>query len=266
MRVVLLLLAALLAGCSQDAEPEVPSLVSDTTGLIRGVVVDPAVVPIEGARVTLQDGTSTTTDPSGAFQFTEVPGGVHALIISKQGFSDVASTATVRPADAAPPVLKIQMSPDASTASFVESEVFSGFVERAATAGTARYGASDAPDQFFDIVPTWFQAEMVWRSTQALGDRMDLTFISFEEGAATGQAFARAIGPSPLANGVSRDQMVEANIGGENRLALAIFTATNDPVPAGVTVDQPYDLFLHRFYGFAPPEGWQFSQDGLPEP
>ena len=95
---------------------------------------------------------------------------------------------------------------------------------------------------------------------------MELTFISFEDGATTGADFSRAIGPSPLANGVSKDQLVEYNVGGPNRISLAIFAAPGDPVPVGVTLDQSFDLFMHRFHGFTPPEGWAFSQDGVPSP
>lgn len=69
-----------LAGCSQGGSPDeadvnLPDLgleATATTGLIRGVVVDEAIRPIEGAKISLQAGSAsqeTTTTPEGAFGF-----------------------------------------------------------------------------------------------------------------------------------------------------------------------------------------------------
>jgi len=79
LAVPLLVLVA-LSGCSGGGSPdplegageEAPELeVTDTTGGIRGIVVDQSIVPVTGAKVVLSGGRNTTTDEEGLFRFLE---------------------------------------------------------------------------------------------------------------------------------------------------------------------------------------------------
>ena len=91
MRAQLLVLALLLAGCSEPTEtPDEPfdaSLDDELeataeTGVIRGVVVDAAIVPVAGVTVTI-DGLDqeTTSNEAGAFGFDGLePGKIEAPI------------------------------------------------------------------------------------------------------------------------------------------------------------------------------------------
>jgi hypothetical protein len=38
----------------------------------------------------------------------------------------------------------------------------------------------------------------------------------------------------------------------------------NCPWGVGASYEQKFQLFTHVFFGFTPPEGWQFSRDGVP--
>src|SRR5688572_21410353 len=90
---LLLLAATALAGCSGDAspkdrEPAVPDGAfdglnvkpTDETGIVRGVVVDEAIAPLEAAKVTLQGpggSQETETNALGAFGFDGLEPGTY---------------------------------------------------------------------------------------------------------------------------------------------------------------------------------------------
>ena len=73
MRLAWCLVALFVAGCAESSAPALEPVddglvATPTTGIIRGVVVDPAVVPVQGATVDLiGTGLATTTDADGAF-------------------------------------------------------------------------------------------------------------------------------------------------------------------------------------------------------
>ena len=107
MRVVwtlLLLTTVTLAGCSDDPAPEVedPTFdefdapVAPDRGVIRGVVVDTAIVPLAGATVTLAGlERSTTTNENGAFQFDDLEPGSYFLEVRLLGYETVQSGTSV---------------------------------------------------------------------------------------------------------------------------------------------------------------------------
>lgn len=257
---ILLLLP--LAGCASEAGPEEPSLVTDETGLIRGVVVDVAIVPVVGATVTILGAGNTTTDEGGAFLFSGLPAGTYQILVEKIGHFASRSTATVEAGVERPPIVKIVLEADPTGTPFVQDEVFEGFVQQGFTVATARAGSSDAPDQHFERLPEWFQIEMVWDSTQALGDGMDLTYISRAPNATVSQSFSTVRGTSPIHAGVDKNTLIANDIGGDTVISLAVFSAPSGPAPVALTLDQGFTLFMHRFYGFEPPEGWIFTRDG----
>lgn len=261
MRVLIVACLMLLAGCSEGPAGGAPGTPSAETGSLRGVVVDGAVAAIAGVDVQVLGGPNATTDPDGGFRFDGLSPGSYQLLASKDGFFSVRATARVEAGEAQPDVVKMVLEHDPGAARYVEAQVFEGFVQQALTAAGARYSSNDAPDQEFDRVPAFFQVEMVWESTQSLGDAMDLSLLVFQPNATTGSNFVRAIGTSPLHIGLTGDDLRNESIP-PGRMPIAIFSAANDPVPLGVTLEQPFTLFLHRFHGFTPPEGWTFTADG----
>src|SRR5688572_21074791 len=93
--------SVLLAGCTGGGDGPPPAdepvdfsnlelEATETTGVIRGVVVDDAIRPLANATVTLVsdgDRTATTTD-SGTFGFEQVPPGTHFLTVSRFRYLD----------------------------------------------------------------------------------------------------------------------------------------------------------------------------------
>lgn len=100
--VVLLLITALLAGCTQSSDgPDAlndPATADQELGELRVVVVDPDLAPIAHANVTVA-GRNGTTDAAGSASF-EVPAGFHEIHATKDGYraaragADVAAGAT----------------------------------------------------------------------------------------------------------------------------------------------------------------------------
>lgn len=77
-----------LAGCSDDA-PAAPAAAAATASL-RGLVVTEAIVPIEGATVSVTPGELTaTTDASGLFAFEGVEPGSYLLLVKADGYADL---------------------------------------------------------------------------------------------------------------------------------------------------------------------------------
>lgn len=110
IRAALLVTCILIAGCS-DAPKEETAAFDDVVpeGAIRGVVVDQAIVPIEGATVTVVGKELTaTTDANGAFAFPDVAPGTYFLEASHP-FYDTQQT-SVEVTEGTAPITKLQLS------------------------------------------------------------------------------------------------------------------------------------------------------------
>lgn len=132
--VLALLVAASLAGCSDGSPSEpgddAPGLkVTDTTGGIRGIVVDPSIVPVAGASVQLSGGATTTSDEAGLFNFTDLAPGDYFLSVSKLGFLSVQQSATVVAGVSDPPVVKVLLERLTSAQPYVDFYKLDGFYE-----------------------------------------------------------------------------------------------------------------------------------------
>lgn len=250
------------AGCADSSEPVDEPLVTNETGLIRGVVVDASITPVTGADVQILGGDNATTDADGAFLFPGLSPGSYQLRVSKEGFFSVQQAVQVEAGNANPDVAKFLLERDVLASPFVEEVVFEGFVGQAFTVAGARAGNSDAPDIIYERVPDFMQVEMTWESTQALGDGMEITLIAFEANSTTGDGFAVVRGESPIHVNADKATLLEKKVGGDNLISPAIFSYPNGAAPVSLTVDQPFTLFMHHFYAMTPPEGWTFVADG----
>lgn len=297
--VVLGFATTLLAGCNGGGNPSGDDgLVDDEefkdlqatadTGIIRGIVVNEAIVPIAGATISLNLGPNvrnTTSADSGAFGFDGLAPGTYFLTVSKAGFLTIQQSTDVVAGQAAPPLLRVQLVADPVQRPYFVPYQFDGFI-----ACSARYfiegrnlcGAVDERDDpLKDIdlerVPTFAQGELVWESTQSLGDELSFNWRRDD----TSRDYVDIEGPSPLVLRANESLLTENEVGAGQPLRTVVFTAHNsateppcvpEEVPqvggcywgVGMQLNQQFKLYVHVFYNMLPPEGWTFGADGDP--
>jgi hypothetical protein len=140
LALVFLLVGSALAGCSSKAPPKdagnelAPELaVTATTGGIRGLVVDQAVVPIPGAKVSLPTGANRTTDAAGLFNFTGLAPGDYFVIVAKPGFKGVQAAATVVAGVSDPPIVKVLLERLSTAQPYLDFYKLDGFYDCASS-------------------------------------------------------------------------------------------------------------------------------------
>jgi hypothetical protein len=293
-------MAALTAGCTGGSDPakgpdEVPQLqATETTGVIRAVVVDEAVRPIAGVNVSVAQGggqpaATAITDADGFAGFEGLQAGTYFLKATRRGYLDAQQSVDVVAGVGDPKVSKLLLQRRAGDLAFYQEFKIDGFLECSATIGnwcfianfypclveqTAgqpctgnltndnSYFVIDAPLRGLQRVPDWLQVEMVWDSTQALGSSMDVRLDFLSDGGVTIDNSTEEEGPSPLLVDVNGTELQENKIGTDRFLAIETFHGGL----TGAAVEQRFTDFVHIFYGYAPPEGWRFSEDGTVPP
>ena len=294
--VALLVLLALLAGCADpgspapqdDASPEAfdDVEVTDTTGAIRGVVVNEAIVPVEGVVLALNTGQNKTSDAQGAFVFNGLEPGTYFITASKVGYFTVQQSVDVEAGVADPPVTKVQLAVDQASQPYAELLQWTGFLGcgfgtnggGVRAVGVNPCAADAAACSFADVcllntanthdfafgvvgkVPTFAQAEMQWEGTQAFGDGLNLGW--FDEGTAD---FKSTTGESPLILPTNQTEILTAHDEGNlTSLLVRVFPGTGSELT--LTAQQRFDVYVTYFYGFEPRKDWAFVNEGACEP
>ncbi|MGB1586558.1 MAG: carboxypeptidase-like regulatory domain-containing protein [Thermoplasmatota archaeon] len=309
---IAVLAATMLAGCAEELpqeEPEGPESLEnldlqadEDSGVIRGVIVDEAIVPVGGATIVLaENGRSTESSEDGGFGFGDVEPGFHTMNIDAIGFEAVSVQVEVEAGINTPPIVKVQLTPDFSELPYVEALTFNGFIACSASTPAYRVAVCGAlnivtdlagqppltDDEFiagFDIglYPDFIQAEMVWRSTQPAGDFLQLTA---EVSPTDGEDIGSVNGVSPLILQADNATIAAAGMDTSGFMQQRVFNmeheATTPPVEVcdipnpvhggtmcakgfGLTVDQKFQVFTHVFHKFLPQDGWLFIEDGAP--
>ncbi|MHB8633793.1 MAG: carboxypeptidase-like regulatory domain-containing protein [Thermoplasmatota archaeon] len=313
---LLVLAAATLSGCAGAPKPTTPPdsgvdctnaknsqdplCLHSTTGSIRGVVTDAAIHPLAGVAVSVKvpgkAAMVANTTATGAFGFGGLAPGTYFVQASKVGFSSAQTSADVV-AGQVPPVTKILLQADMSSTPYFTAYALQGYMEcsgatfviSGAYCSIPSSECGQAPgapcnvtqDKFgafytLDKVPNWVQSEMVWQSTQAASDQMDLDH-SYGCGG-TFYCDYSATGGSPLVLHNNATEIRHAGWGSNGtQLFVRAFTgpiagsAVCDPSGTlgctyglGESVEQSFTIYTHVFYGFQPPDGWSFGKDGDP--
>lgn len=274
--------ALLLAGCAEEAaapdeefglEEELEA--TDSTGIIRGVVVDKAIVPIEGATISINGGPSTTTNADGAFGFDGLEPGTYFFDVTKPGFTPVQQSSEVVAGESQPPIVRIQLLPDAAFVDpFNELLQYTGFYQCGTSVvvvcaapnillGQGTTEDSSTPTFYWETLPDMIQSEMVWRSTQTLSPALYFEMEALDP-ACDGDTFLdNAEGESPIFTRVNRTVLEESTIGGDCGIYYSVFAG--DAVgPAGFSVEQKFTWYITSFYGYTldPEDEWMFVEDG----
>lgn len=305
-----LLALAALAGCAgrassgtTDPAADLHLAASATTGVIRGVVVDTALHPLAGARVTVPVGTATretNTTVTGAFGFDGLPPGTYLVEARKHGYSTARTSIDVQAGVAAPAVAKVQLAPNPSDRPYVEVFVFKGFLECGITTpaigvavcfGVSEFApnaSSDNTQSHVTFAPnvTWVQSEMLWDATNPAGKDLNLMHTYTCPGQTLYCDHAQQ-GSSPLLVVDNATWVKTLGFNEGSALYMRVFSAelegTHPPAPAdhvcapdpalggqacvggtGVALEQDFTIYTHAFHGFTPPDGYRFSKDGDP--
>lgn len=294
MRLAWCLVALFVAGCAESSAPALEPVddglvATPTTGIIRGVVVDPAVVPVQGATVDLiGTGLATTTDADGAFGFDGLEPGSYFLQASKAGFNGTQASAQVVAGDDRPPVVRLLMVADPTALPFIEELQFNGRLACGAAVFYTSVGCttngflSDNTQSTsiwsldFEALPRWSQGELIWESNQPLAGNF-IWQIVLSEDPNTPQphiGFMETTGSPALTyiNTSVIDDNAEWIL--DKGVDYRFFGGPHEACPqhvgdpslnrfgCGLTVDQGSQVIIHHFYNFAPQPGWRFTADG----
>ncbi len=93
-----LITATVLAGCADAPEPVLDDpeiVVTETTGGVRGVIVDDSITPLAGVTVMISSGATVTTDETGTFVFSKLDPQTYFILVSKIGYQEVQSSFVV---------------------------------------------------------------------------------------------------------------------------------------------------------------------------
>ena len=209
----------------------------------------------------------------------DLAAGTYFLEASKVGFFPVQQSATVEAGVERPDIVKFQLVPDLANQPLVSSFQYDGFLQCSFTLVLVGFNACGVPEIFgmpldnplvvHDIAPngTFAQTEMVWKSTQSLGDQLDLQYSWGTCG--TLYCDHGDTGTSPLIISADEELLTTmlndpANPGNPGLMIRVFGTEASaaEGLGLGATLDQSFTHYTHVFYAFLPNEGWTFIEDG----
>ncbi len=291
-----------LSGCSQPASGSEPALgaldelqATPDTGVLWGVVVDAAIVPIAGVHVNVTAGPSAVTDEEGRFGFDDLAPGFYSVAFAATGYYGLALQILVE-AGTRPPLRTIQLEDQPMLEPYIEEATFSGYLACSVTV-TLDFSACSFPTFIFEAVgvhpledrqifffevgaqASWVQLEMRWDSTQALGSHMAIGLDTTAKDGSGWWGVNGTRGPSPLTTAANTSRSTEAGYGVTHDVMMRIFSSDlpesrlPDPcvsqpllgycfLGVGATVQQRAELYLTVFHNQVPPAGWTFVADG----
>jgi hypothetical protein len=301
--VVAVLCLASLAGCvgsgggsgTSGGDAGVRVQATETTGVIRGVVVDAAIKPLAKAVVTVKAGAKTLTNETngnGGFGFSGLEPGTYFVVATKSGYIGSQTSVEVVANQNDPPSARITLQADASFVKpYATVEKHVGFIECTTsvlvTCGapnllTGQEITSDAFtwDQYFADNATVIQTEMAWTSSQALSPKLYLEMELLDGGCKSGALVNNSMGESPIMTRVDVAKVLAETkdaIGSACPIYYSVFSGAITGTPClppappinnfcfGVTVEQKFEVYMVEFHGFRPTAAYRFVTDGPPK-
>ncbi len=267
--IVCALILTSLAGCADTGptqeEPEIFQEVKTTSdkGVIRGIVVNENIVPVEGASVLVMPGDmKATTDKDGAFVMTDVEPGVYFLTAKAADHGTTQTSVEVKAGVEKPDIVRMMIA-------YVPPPVpmWQELTYKFSTAGSGWVGGVGGI-VFFDPTgeghfsnsfeiegnTTWYQSELVWTPQQPLSASLRLYSGLSGEDMSASKVVA---GQSPLLTTYTDEDITTK---GPMTQGNTMYV-DNGELPAGVAVYQQATLYAHAFQNWMPPEGWRFTDD-----
>jgi len=272
----LMMMAVLLAGCSdegkkdpvQDAQfDDLDVKATEETGVILGVVVDASITPLAGVTVTVEPGgDQATSDGQGRFAFDGLEAGSYFVRAEKAGYIPAEQSVDVVAGVQRPEIIKVLLEPDPTTVPYVSVDQFNGFIECSFTLVLVSYAAcAEAEDfnnnVFIDFVSfepnvQWIQSEMVWVSSQQLGDSMSLSYTDPSTGVQVGMN--SSAGTSPVLVTLNQTLIEQFELGTGREVWMRIFStsAEGTDVIEEETWNEPWRSTVYPTYNSTvPPDG-----------
>jgi len=298
---LLAVLAVIGAGCSDSAKEGAKAGAdfgglgldaTDTTGIVRGVVVDERIVPVEGAGVRLRGEAEeriTTTDAEGRFGFDGLRPGTYFLTVGKLNHEAGQTTAEVRAGVDEPTIVRVLIARLSAVEPFSQLSKFEGFIQCGySVEGVISFLCLNDYETLVvpDIPPTLKEVfdsrgyvtaldgnwstlvfELTWEpSAQGTSPEM-FELVSFWNRTAS-DAYARLGGAPPAV--VLRLESGEVGPGQQGCCDMVppegiqdlyvwagIQTESGGP-PAAVGFSQDFTIFQTNFFHAKPPEGWSY--------
>ncbi len=269
------LVATVLAGCAdpspqqvqgnEETEVDEQLVATKTTGVIRGVVVDEAIIPLEGAKVRIASlKIETTSLADGSFGFSELEPGAYFLDVTKPGYKKVQVHATVEAGVAKPAITRVLLEADLASLPHSELLTFNGYLQ--CGVGFGVIALSTNPCALTESVNVFnvavqkpinmTQIEMDWEGTNVFGDGLNIGILI----PGTISNFVSSDGPSPRILPVEGTRIADRYGADYEAYTLRVFPGTSTPI--SVVLEQPFAIYVTHFYGFTPDPEWAFVFNG----
>ncbi len=300
VRTPLVVLSLLLAGCAA-APVEVASCAGESCEVVvdiapipdaepspydrvQGVVIDPLIVPIDGAHVELWQGPArlaeATTGNDGKFSFLKVPDQAYQIKVQHAKYHD--TEVLVLPV-AKPQHIMVQIEPvfEQPRHTLVQ---WDGTLRCGLYAATSLTELGCLPVDFLVGTPqddarvfgeelqmpgppaALAQIEMVWKPGMDQSKALTLDVRPRPLDGGRDGAPHRAVGPSPLWVGFNQTVIAEHNIGATHQASglYATVAAGAGENAVGFAFEQTFTAYVSMVYGEPPADGWAYVIDGAP--
>lgn len=236
------------------------------------------------------DHATVTTDANGEFGMGGLPPGEHEVRVTKEGFIAKQVNATVEAGVQTPDLVEIMLLAVPTDSSYVLPFIWDGMVTCGTTfqnwcaAINLASGVDLFPDESFRFLfdefmaqertPDFLQVEVIWEpnnefSQWAYGAFWASTWEEWEECLCTPNILATETGSGYILVQVPREAMEEFDVGFSTGIGVGFsagegLTAYEDvaehPDRATVMVNQPFEAYMHAFYGCVPDPDWRFTE------
>ena len=291
----LALVGMLFAGCAGStdgtddpgaAAQSASVSVSDTTGAIRGIVLDIGIHPIQGAKVSVVSEGKTllnTTNVDGVFTFSNLPPGTYFIHAEKVGFKNTQQSAEVKAGDANPPITKIQLEADAAAQKpSHDSYHFKGFIECSFLTWNFFWpcynpltGDPVLQENSFTKFPlsggnvSQVHVSLSWKPTQDFGKQLYFN-LCYNTEDYPNSCEVYTFGDAPYIYGDAKAKVAKKF---EDSQTIYFETSTwgigDQGVlprsPGGFSFEQPFDAYFVVFHNWKPADGYVFAKDGEPK-